>query len=79
MEETGISVVQLVAATRLDVKLVKAMVEGYYTPSPSQREKLKSLGASTEARKAEPNLNGWLHAPSTGPLAMGQPLARYSS
>jgi hypothetical protein len=49
MEEAGISVVQLVAATRLDVKLVKAIVDGNYTPSPSQRQRLAAaLGASTD-------------------------------
>ena len=47
MEETGISVHQLVAATRLDVKLVKAIVDGNYTPSPSQRQRLAAtLGVS---------------------------------
>ena len=49
MEEAGISVHQLVAATRLDVKLVKAIVDGNYTPSPSQRQKLASaLGFPTD-------------------------------
>ena len=40
MEEAGTSVQQLVAATGLDVKLVKAIVDGNYTPSPSQRQSL---------------------------------------
>jgi ribosome-binding protein aMBF1 (putative translation factor) len=49
MEEAGIGVVQLVAATGLDAKLVKAIVSGNYTPSPSQRQSLAAaLGVSTD-------------------------------
>jgi hypothetical protein len=49
MEETGISVGQLVAATGLDAELVKAVVAGNYTPSPLQRERLAAaLGASKD-------------------------------
>jgi hypothetical protein len=49
MEETGINVVQLVVATRLDAKLVKAIVDGNYTPSPSQRQRLAAaLGVSAD-------------------------------
>jgi cyanate lyase len=40
MEETGIGVGQLVTATGLDAKLVKAIISGNYTPSPSQRQRL---------------------------------------
>src|SRR6266849_10378882 len=40
MEETGISVDQLVTAAGLDAKLIKAIVSGNYTPSPSQRQRL---------------------------------------
>ena len=48
MEEAGISVVQLVRATGLDAKLVKAIVSGNYTPTPSQRQSLAAaLGVST--------------------------------
>jgi hypothetical protein len=49
MEETDISVVQLVSATSLDAKLVKAIVDGNYTPSPSQRQRLAAaLGVSPD-------------------------------
>ena len=49
MEETGISVDQLVTATGLDAKLVKAIVSGNYTPSPSQRQRLAAaLSVSTD-------------------------------
>ena len=49
MEETGISVSQLVTATGLDAKLVRAIVSGNYTPSPSQRQRLAAaLGVSTD-------------------------------
>jgi transcriptional regulator with XRE-family HTH domain len=47
MEETGMSLEQLVAAAGLDAKLVKAIVSGNYTPSPSQRQRLAAaLGVS---------------------------------
>jgi ribosome-binding protein aMBF1 (putative translation factor) len=49
IEETGISVERLVTATGLDAKLVKAIVSGNYTPSPSQRQRLAAaLGVSTD-------------------------------
>ena len=49
MEETGISLGQLVTAAGLDTKLVKAIVSGNYTPSPSQRQRLAAaLGVSTD-------------------------------
>ena len=49
MEEAGIGVDQLVAATGLDARLVKAVVSGNYTPSPLQRQRLAAaLGASTD-------------------------------
>ena len=49
MEDAGISVDQLVAAAGLDAKLVKAIVSGNYTPSPSQRQRLAAaLGVSTD-------------------------------
>jgi len=49
MEETGISVDQLVAATGLETKLVKAIVSGNYTASPPQRQRLAAaLGVSTD-------------------------------
>ncbi len=49
MEETGISVRQLVTAARLDGKLVNAIVSGNYTASPLQRQRLATaLGVSTD-------------------------------
>jgi len=49
MEETGMSVGQLVTSTGLDAKLVKAIVSGNYTPSPPQRQRLAvALGVSTD-------------------------------
>jgi len=49
MEEAGIGVGQLVAAAGLDAKLVKAIVSGNYTPSPSQRQSLATaLGIAPE-------------------------------
>ena len=49
VEETGISVGQLVTATGMDAKLVKVIIRGNYTPSPSQRHRLAAaLGVSTD-------------------------------
>ena len=48
MEESGINVDQLVTASGLDAKVVKAIVSGNYTPSPTQRQRLAAaLGVST--------------------------------
>jgi len=56
VEETGISVGQLVAAAGLDAKLVKAIVSGNYTPSPSQRQRF-----GRRARRFDGRLS-WGHA-----------------
>jgi ribosome-binding protein aMBF1 (putative translation factor) len=49
MEDAGIGVGQLVTATGLDAKVVKAIVSGNYTPSPSQRQRLAAaLGVSMD-------------------------------
>jgi ribosome-binding protein aMBF1 (putative translation factor) len=49
IEETGISIDQLATTTGLDRKLIKAIVSGNYTPSPSQRQRLAvALGVSTD-------------------------------
>lgn len=49
MEETGIGVGELVTATGLDTKLVKAIVSGNYTASPLQRQLLATaLGVSAD-------------------------------
>jgi hypothetical protein len=40
LEETGMSVEQLIGAAKLDAKLVKAIVSGNYTPSPFERQRL---------------------------------------
>jgi transcriptional regulator with XRE-family HTH domain len=56
MEEAGINLDQLVTASRLDRKLVKAIVSGNYTPSPQQRQRLAAaLGVS-------PDEISWGHA-----------------
>ena len=40
MEEKGLSLEQLIKASGLDAKLVKAIVSGNYTPSPFERKRL---------------------------------------
>jgi len=49
MEHTGIDLGQLVKASGLDAKLVKAIVSGNYTASPAQRQRIAAaLGVSVE-------------------------------
>ena len=49
MEEAGVSVDQLVKASGLDAKTVKAIVSGNFTPSPFQRQRLAAaLGLSID-------------------------------
>jgi cyanate lyase len=49
MEETGISLDDLVAASGLEAKLVAAIAAGNYTASPAQRQRLaEALGVSKD-------------------------------
>ena len=49
LEEKGMSVEELIAAAKLDKKLVKAIVSGNYTPSPSERQRLAAaIGVPVE-------------------------------
>jgi len=49
MEAAGITAERLVAASGLDAKLVRAIVRGNYTPSPSERQRLAAaLGVAIE-------------------------------
>jgi len=43
MEERGIAIAELVSGSRLDAKLVKAIVSGNYIPSPGQRQALAAV------------------------------------
>ena len=49
LEDAGMSLDQLVSTSGLDAKVVKAIVSGGYTPSPSQRQRLAAaLGVSID-------------------------------
>ena len=49
MEERGVTLEALTAATPLDRKVVRAIVNGQYTPSPQQRKSLAAaLGVGAE-------------------------------
>jgi transcriptional regulator with XRE-family HTH domain len=49
LEETGMSIDELVSASGLEAKLVRMIVSGNYTPSPSQRQRLaNAVGVSIE-------------------------------
>ena len=70
MEEAGMSVDQLVAAAGLDPKLVKAIVSGNYTPSPTERQRLAAaIGVSIDEiawGHAVPVEHMWGHGPQFG-------------
>jgi len=70
VEETGVSIDQLVEATGLEPKLVQAIVSGNYTPSPSERQRLAAaLGVSIEDiawGHAVPVEHLWGHGPQFG-------------
>jgi len=49
LEETGMSIEQLIAATKLDKKLVKAIVSGNYVPGPVERQRVAAaIGVPVE-------------------------------
>ena len=70
MEETGTTLDQLVEASGLEAKLVKAIATGNYTPSPTERERLATaLGVSVEDVEwghAVPVDHLWGHGPQFG-------------
>ena len=49
MAERGLALAELVAASRLEERIVEAIVQGRYTPSPEQRERLaQALGVAAD-------------------------------
>lgn len=70
MEETGTGLEQLVKASGLEAKLVRAIAAGNYTPSPSERQRLAAaLGVSVEDiawGHAVPVEHMWGHGPQFG-------------
>lgn len=49
LEETGMTIDQLITASALEAPRVKAIVAGNYTPSPSDRQRLAAaLGVSID-------------------------------
>jgi hypothetical protein len=55
MADRGIAMEQLLASTRLDQKILRAIVNGQYTASPQQRQRL------AEALGVEMALIAWGH------------------
>ena len=43
MEEAGMSIDQLIAASGMEKKVVRAIVSGNYTPSPPERKRLAGV------------------------------------
>ena len=57
--QAGISATKLAAAAQLDEKLVKAIVNGNYIPSPLQRERLAAaLGVAIATAPASAGRHG---------------------
>jgi ribosome-binding protein aMBF1 (putative translation factor) len=49
LAQRGLAIADLVAAAQLDERVVQAIIEGRYTPSPDQRRRIaKVLGIATE-------------------------------
>ena len=49
MTDRGLTLDQLIASSRLDRRVVEAMVQGRYTPSPDQRQRLATaLGVTLD-------------------------------
>jgi len=55
MTERGLAAADLVAASRLDPRVVEAIVQGRYTPSPDQRQRLAA------ALSVSPDEISWGH------------------
>jgi ribosome-binding protein aMBF1 (putative translation factor) len=55
MTQRGLAIADLVAAARLDERVVNAIVEGRYTPSPDQRQRI------AEALAVQPEQIAWGH------------------
>jgi transcriptional regulator with XRE-family HTH domain len=70
MEETGTTLEQLVEASGLEAKLVKAIATGNYTPSPTERQRLAAaLGVSIDDiawGHSVPVDHLWGHGPQFG-------------
>jgi len=70
MEETGTSLENLVEASGLEAKLVKAIAAGNYTPSPTERQRLAAaLNVSVDDiawGHAVPVDHLWGHGPQFG-------------
>jgi len=70
LEDAGLSVDQLAAATGLEPKLVQAIASGNYTASPTERQRLAAaLGISIEEiawGHAVPVEHMWGHGPQFG-------------
>jgi hypothetical protein len=55
MAQRGVDIAEIIAASRLDERVVQAIIEGRYTPSPDQRRRL------AEALAVEPEQIAWGH------------------
>jgi hypothetical protein len=67
MQERGTDLDALLAATKLDRKVVEAIVAGRYTPSPEQRRRLAAALGVTPQQVAWGHVNPVDHVYGHGP------------
>jgi ribosome-binding protein aMBF1 (putative translation factor) len=67
LEERGLDLDWLTAETKLDAKVVVAIAEGRYTPSPQQRQRIASALEVEPAEVAWGHINPIAHVYGHGP------------
>jgi hypothetical protein len=67
MQERGTDLDALLAATKLDRKVIEAIVAGRYTPSPEQRRRLAAALGVTPEQVAWGHVNPVAHVYGHGP------------
>jgi transcriptional regulator with XRE-family HTH domain len=67
MAERGLSQEQVLQASGLDRKVVEAIVQGRYTPSPQQRQRLAAALGVTPEEVAWGHVNPVAHVYGHGP------------
>ncbi len=67
MKERGLALPDLLAQSALDRKVLQAIIEGRYTPSPQQRQRLAAALGITPDQVAWGHVNPIAHVYGHGP------------
>jgi transcriptional regulator with XRE-family HTH domain len=67
LEERGLHLDRLISETSLDEKIITAIVEGRYTPSPQQRQRIAAALGVEPAEIAWGHVNPIAHVYGHGP------------